>query len=167
MSDDKKKKTKGEIQKYISNWGRLPCRPRKIQSVDQMEELIDEYFLDICGYKIIGDTIIYEHPTITSLALHLGFTSRQSLLNYEGYGPEYKRVLQMAKLFIESRIEQGAMTGKLNAHHCTLNLKNNFNWKEKNELEIGNAPDRKFNINFTKYENKINVIGNKNGKVIK
>lgn len=146
-----------KIKEYVSGWGKLPGRPRNIKSVEEMEELIDEYFLDMCGYKIIEgtDEIIFEPPTVTALALHLGFTSRMALLRYEGYGPEYKKLLKMAKLYIESEIEKGSLTGRLNSKSCQFNLKNNYNWKEKTELDIGNAPDRKFNINFTKYEKKI------------
>jgi len=151
MSNDKKK----DIQKYISSWGRLPGQPRKIQSIDKMEELIDEYFIDICGYSVIGETVKFKPPTVTGLALHLGFTSRRALLNYEGYGPEYKRVLRQAKLYIENTLEEGSLTGDLNHKSCEFNLKNNYDWKEKTALEIGNAPDRNFNINFTKYEKKI------------
>lgn len=149
------KKADEEIKEYVSGWGRLPGQPRIISSVDQMEELIDEYFLDICGYSLLGETVIYKPPTVTGLALHIGFTSRRSLLNYEGYGPEYKRIIRMAKLYIENTIEEGSLTGQLNSKSCQFNLKNNYDWKEKTELDIGNAPDRKFNINFTKYEKKI------------
>ncbi len=149
------KKTKEDPKKYVSGWGRLPGKPRTIKSVEQMEELIDEYFLDICGYSVVGDALKFKPPTVTGLALHLGFNSRQTLLNYEGYGPEYKRVLRQAKLYIENVLEESSLTGELNHKSCEFNLKNNYNWKEKTELDIGNAPDRKFNINFTKYEKKI------------
>ena len=148
-------KTKEEIQEYISGWGRLPGKPRTIKSVEEMEELIDEYFLDICGYSLFEGCAVFKPPTISGLALHLGFRSRQSLLNYAGFGKEYKRVLQLAKLYIENTLEEGSLTGKLDRGACQFNLKNNYGWKEKTELEIGNAPDRKFNINFTKYEKKI------------
>ncbi len=148
------KKANEETKKYTSGWGRLPGQPRIIESVEQMEELIDEYFIDICGYSLIGEKLIYKPPTITGLSLHLGFATRQTLLNYEGYGKEYKRILRQAKLYIENTLEEGSLTGTLNAKSCEFNLKNNYDWKEKTELDIGNAPDRKFNINFTKYEKK-------------
>lgn len=141
------KKADEEKKEYVEEWGRLPGQPRKIKSVDEMEKLIDRYFLDICNKE--------NRPTVEGLAIHLGFLSRQSLLNYEGYGKEYKNSLKRAKLYIESQIVQGAMTGKLNSHFCTFSLKNNFGWKEKTELEVGNAPSRRFNINFTDYEKKI------------
>jgi len=48
-------------------------RPRKYQSVEQLQTAIDSYFEST------------EKLTVTGLALHLGFNSRQALVNNEGY----------------------------------------------------------------------------------
>ncbi len=109
------KKNDNKVKEYVPGWGKLPGKPRKINSIEEMEELIDEYFLDVCGYSVLEGFLIFKPPTVTGLALHLGFTSRRALLNYEGYGKEYKRVLRMAKLYIENTIEEGSLTGELNS----------------------------------------------------
>ena len=70
--------------------------PPKYATVEEMQAVIDQYFEDCKGEPIIGDDgmpildkfgqpfIIHQRPpTVTGLALALGFTSRQALLNYQ------------------------------------------------------------------------------------
>ena len=70
-------------------------RPPKYATAEQMQAAIDRYFEDCKGEPIIGDDgfpicdkwgkpfIIHQRPpTVTGLALALGFTSRQALLDY-------------------------------------------------------------------------------------
>ena len=73
-------------------------RPPKYTSKEQIEGLIENYFkecegipfFDENGKPLVTDKgyIIYEvqpkPPTVTGLALALGFTTRLSLLNYQG-----------------------------------------------------------------------------------
>lgn len=71
-------------------------RPPKFQSPEQMQVLIDKYFEDCKGRILYNDdgspvldkygnaVIIDAHPpTVTGLALALGFNTRLSLLNYQ------------------------------------------------------------------------------------
>ena len=72
-------------------------RPPKYESKEQIESLIEQYFKD-CEGEILKDTegnpilnkwgnpviINQRPPTVTGLALALGFASRQALLNYQG-----------------------------------------------------------------------------------
>ena len=62
-------------------------RPRAFKSPEEMQKMIDAYFDDGCE-KIVKHTVTgtrYEvpTPTICGLALFLGFSSRQSLLDYQ------------------------------------------------------------------------------------
>lgn len=71
-------------------------RPPKYKSVDEMQMKIDEYFT-LCEGQVLVDEngkavcdkfgrpviINSRPPTVTGLALHLGFTTRQALLNYQ------------------------------------------------------------------------------------
>lgn len=90
------------------------ARKQKFESVEQMQELIDEYF-DGCEGTILkepdgrpartkdGD-IIYigkRPPTIPGLALALGFSSRQSLYNYKAK-KEFMDTISRA----QTRVEQ-------------------------------------------------------------
>lgn len=104
---------------------------RKYKTVDEMQRAINEYFI-----KCDEDSRPY---TVTGLALALGFTSRQALLNYEGYTDidniMFLDTIKRAKHKVEASIEEGLLSGKYNSTGSIFNLKNNFNWKDKTEVE--------------------------------
>ena len=82
-----------------------------------MQAAIDAYFEDCKGHPLTGpdgqiilnkygDPIFLDVKplTVTGLALALGFTTRQSLLDYQGRGA-YKEIIEAAKLKIENYAE--------------------------------------------------------------
>ena len=87
--------------------------PPMYKTPEEMQKVIDKYFEDCNGEYIIVDGCAVtdkagnpvktkERPlTITGLALALGFSGRQALLNYEGKS-EFVDTIKRAK----SRIEQ-------------------------------------------------------------
>ena len=91
-------------------------RPPKYRSREEIEALIEQYFKD-CKGRILKDrdgtpildkagrpVILDRHPpTVTGLALALGFTNRLSLLSYQGKA-EFQTAITRAK----SRVEQYA-----------------------------------------------------------
>ena len=98
--------------------------PRKYQSNEELAEAIAGYF----------STITDENPpTITGLALHLGFCSRQSFYDYEKSG-DYSYTVKKARLEIErayeKRLHGTSPTGAIFA------LKN-FGWEDKTDHTIG------------------------------
>ena len=77
-------------------------RPRKYNDVDKMQQKIDEYFdigvdyVTITAFdKQTGEFVEYKKttPTITGLALYLGFVSRQSMFDYEAK-PEFSDIIK-------------------------------------------------------------------------
>lgn len=80
-------------------------RPLKYKTVEELQEVIDAYF-----------ALNPERPTVTGLALHLGFNSRKSFYNYEER-PEFLHTIKSATLRIESMHEanlyNGASTGSI------------------------------------------------------
>ena len=96
-------------------------RPPKYETSDQLQEAIDSY------WESLGEN----KPTITGLALHLGFESRQSFYKYEQDG-EFCYTIKAARLKVESIYESnlhgGAAAGSIFA------LKN-FGWSDKQEIE--------------------------------
>lgn len=123
-------------------------QPRKINSVEEMQEKIDKYFAE-CEGDILKDgegTIIlnkYDSPiyinskplTITGLALALGFNSRQSLLNYSAINEEYLDAITRAKSVIEEYTER-RLFDKEGSNGAKFSLINNYKgWKEKQEVE--------------------------------
>jgi hypothetical protein len=116
-------------------------RPRTYKSVEEIEKAIDEYFnipeiINVDSYAGTdtmqsGKTMLNPKPTITGLALHLGFESRQSLYDYEKDG-EFSYTIKSARLRIEAKYEE-----KLYDNACTgaIFALKNFGWKDKQELE--------------------------------
>lgn len=107
-------------------WG----RPRKYDNVDAFDEKIISYFTE--------ENLPW---TVTGLCLHLDFT-RETLCQYdklEGFTDSIKK----AKLKIESYLENEMMKSR-NPTGYIFNLKNNFGWKDRQEVESYN---RNENVN--------------------
>jgi len=96
-------------------------RPKYTNPAD-MQALIYEYFKD------------NTRPTITGLARALDLT-RQGLINYEGK-PEFADTVRQAKSQVEEILEQGLYG---NVAGLMFNLKNNFNWKDKQEIDTSGS----------------------------
>ena len=97
-------------------------RPPMYKTVDEMQKKIDQYFID-CEEK--------ELPlTVTGLAIALGFTTRQALINYEAK-PEFVDAVKRAKLIVESFAEKMLYLGKTPTG-AIFALKN-FGWTDKQE----------------------------------
>jgi len=118
------------------------ARPRLYNTNDELQKKIDDYFNN--GVKkrtvIIGKApnqqkVEIPVPTITGLAIYLGFESRQSFYDYEkeeGFSYTIKR----ARLFIECEYEEQLQVG--NTVGAIFALKN-MGWIDKSTID---------NINF-------------------
>ena len=122
-------------------------RPATYKTVEEMQVRIDAYFNSCYGEYITDDegnlmTDKQGYPvmtkprplTITGLALALGFSGRQALLNYEDK-PKFMDTIKRAK----SRIEQYAeerLFDKDGVNGAKFNLSNNFKgWSEKQQID--------------------------------
>ena len=112
-------------------------RPLKFQSVQELQERIDSYFSE-CEEK---EKVV----SVTGLALYLD-TSRETLLDYQEK-PEFSDAIKKAKLRCENWVEEGALSNKVNATSAIFNLKNNFGWKDKQEMEHSGG----VTVNLIKY----------------
>jgi hypothetical protein len=135
-------------------------RPPKYPTPELMQEAIDEYFFDkqpsvmkdIDGNVIIngnGKPIIEMNPpTISGLALHLGFVNRQSMYDYENI-PEFSDTVKTARLRCENFVETGGMSGNVAPAMAIFALKN-YGWRDKTETELygkdGGSIDTTINI---------------------
>lgn len=122
-------------------------RPPKFKSKEEMQEKIDKYFKECEGRVVLDDKgqpvldksgkpiMIGQKPlTITGLARALGFSSRQSLLNYEGK-PEFLDTIMRARMRVEEYVEE-SLFYKDSANGAKFSLANNFEgWKEKKQVE--------------------------------
>lgn len=143
-ADDEQAKTYvGDVAKGRSVGG----RPPKYETVAELEAVIDDYFNNHVPVKtvIVGPPnkrypVDIPVPTITGLAIHMGFNSRQSIYNYEGKA-EFLDTIKKARAFIEQHYEELLQTG--NTVGAIFALKN-FGWLDKGELALTN-PDGSLN----------------------
>lgn len=126
-------------------------RPKKFESAEQMQQLIDEYFAscfdfkrDMFGNRLVDKTatrakgdepnyiIEQVRPfTITGLAVALG-TTRDLLLDY-GYDQEFSDTIKTAKEQVHQYAEESLYTK--GAAGAIFNLKNNYGWRDKTEVD--------------------------------
>lgn len=120
----------------------LGGRPPKYKCKEEIEEKIEKYFKDCEGRYLTDEdghvmttksgmpiVVGQRPPTVTGLALALGFASRTSLLNYQGK-KEFRDVITKAKSRIEMYTEE-RLFDKDGANGAKFSLQNNFRgWNE-------------------------------------
>ena len=119
-------------------------RPPKFKSAAEIQEKIDEYFNSCKGEPLMVDGVPFldkngfpvlineRPPTVTGLALALGFHSRQSLLNYQAK-KEFMDTITRAKMRVEEYCET-RLFDRDGQRGAEFNLRYNFRWaqEEKN-----------------------------------
>lgn len=113
-------------------------RPAHFENAEQLKIEVDNYFLSIEGL---------EHPTVTGLAIFLGFESRQSVYDYEKNG-EFSYIIKRARLMVEHGYEKSLMSDKPTGAIFALK---NMGWVDKQEVESTNI---NFNAEVSKEEAK-------------
>lgn len=118
-------------------------RPPKYTSKEEIQGLIDEYFKE-CEGEVLrddkgnpvlnkwGNPIVLNQkpPTVTGLALALGFTTRQGLLLYQGK-KEFVDTITRAKARVEQYTEE-RLFDRDGVNGARFSLTNNFaGWGEK------------------------------------
>jgi len=119
-------------------------RPAHFDNADELQSKIDEYFVYIQGdftdvtlrdeqgepYQERKYTRRPENPTITGLAIHIGFESRQSVYDYEKSG-QFSYIIKRARLYVENGYEQALMSEKPTGAIFALK---NMGWIDKQEV---------------------------------
>ncbi len=113
-------------------------RPAKFKDAEEMKSLIQDYF-DTRGWiKIDGvDEKQFKSPTISGMALHLGFCNRASMYDYKEK-PEFTNIIKKATSLIESYHEE-SLAGKNPTGHIFV-LKN-LGWADQSKIEIKTNAD--------------------------
>lgn len=99
-------------------------RPSLFNTALELENLIDLYFEGLAEDE--------KTPTITGLALHLGFESRQSVYDYEKRNDEFSYTIKRARLKVENAYEEALLSR--NSTGAIFALKN-FGWADKQEID--------------------------------
>ena len=95
------------------------ARPPIFESPEEMEDAIETYFEAKDVY------------TVSGLAYHLGMTT-ETLRAYgekDKFSATVKRAKQRLEMYLEEKLFGNNVTGVI------FNLKNNFGWKDKQEIE--------------------------------
>ena len=109
-------------------------RPLAFDSVEELEEKVEEYFVSEDCYLIQGDDSVYA-PTMSGLALYLD-VDRKTITNYsnkEAFFPTIRKARARIESHLEKKLYGNNVTGLI------FNLKNNFDWKDKSEVENTNV----------------------------
>ena len=109
-------------------------QPRLFNSPEDIQPLIEDYFKQCDTNK--------RPYTVAGLAHHIGFSSRQSLFDYEKF-PEFADTLKRAKFRIEAQRNEQLIAGQGNVVGMIFDLKNNFDWKDSKELQVSGQIEHK------------------------
>ena len=122
------------------------ARPLKYKTVDELQAAIDQYFEDCKGKPLLdddGSAITDKHgnpiivdvkpPTVTGLALALGLSSRQALINYQGK-KQFNDTIMRAKARCEEYAES-RLYDRDGANGAQFSLKYNFRWDAQKEAK--------------------------------
>lgn len=119
------------------------ARPMMYKTVDELQKAIDKYFKSCEGRPLLDDdgNVLTDKqgnpvilgatpPTVTGLALALGFSGRQTLLNYQGR-KAFVDTITRAKSRCEAYAE-GRLYDKNGSRGAEFSLKYNFRWEDPN-----------------------------------
>lgn len=113
-------------------------RPALFKTVEELDDKIKSYFENGVKVKIVvigkspnQEKVTIPVPTISGLALYIGFESRQSFYDYEKK-PEFTYTIKKARLTIEVEYEGQLQVG--NVAGAIFALKN-MGWKDKTEID--------------------------------
>ncbi|MDD4564826.1 MAG: terminase small subunit [Eubacteriales bacterium] len=148
-------------------------RPPKYKTPEEMQIVIDQYFEECEGTLLTdkdgelkltkyGEPIYIgaKPPTVTGLALALGFTSRLALLNYQDK-EAFVNTVTRAKARVE-RYAETRLFDKDGANGAKFSLANNFRgWQEKQNVEMsgpGGGPIQYETMTAEERQERINEL---------
>lgn len=120
-------------------------RPPKYTSNEELQVAVDAYFAACEGEMLKddnGNPVLYKGypvvvgskpPTVTGLALALGFTSRRDLINYQGK-KEFCNTITRAKARCEAYAE-ARLYDKSGTNGAQFSLRCNFGWTDATEKD--------------------------------
>lgn len=122
----------------------------KYETPEELQEAVDSYFTDCKGAPLLdkdGDPVMNKYgepiiinahvPTVTGLALALGYETRMGLLHCQHKSEEFDRIITIAKSRCEEYAES-RLYDNSGVNGAKFSLKNNFKgWSETPDLMSG------------------------------
>lgn len=130
-------------------------RPPKYKNVEEIEDKIEQYFESCEGEPLLddeGNQVVNKYgypcwikppkpPTVTGLALALGFCCRRDLLNYQGK-KEFCNTITRAKSRVEEYAES-RLFDRDGSNGAQFSLRNNFKgWNDIEEKRLENEREK-------------------------
>ena len=128
------------------------ARPLKYKTAAQLQQAIDAYFEECAGTPLLdgegkavtdkygAPVIVDAHPpTVTGLALALGFTGRKQLLDYQGR-KAFCNTITRAKARCEEYAER-RLYDRDGARGAQFSLEHNFRWLEQSRAAEEQPPE--------------------------
>lgn len=119
--------------KHMSNRG----RPVKFKTPEEMQIAIDKYFAECNNEK--------RPITYTGLAYSIGL-SRQGLLEYK-QKDNFSDTIKKARDYVEMTLEERLIGTSGVATGIIFNLKNNYGWKDKQEIDADVKTEIRVDLN--------------------
>ena len=114
-------------------------RPLAFETPEQLEAAINNYLETSAWVEVAsaGTVVKQFRPTMSGLALAIG-VDRKTLVNYshrDEFFPAIKKARATVESALESKLYDGSPAGVI------FNLKNNFSWDDKSQLEHSGSID--------------------------
>lgn len=120
-----------------NTWGRPPV----FEHPEELASKIIDYFNECIEAK--------ERPTISGMALYVGFESRKSFDNQADRSPEFLHIVKRAKLVVEQQYEQLLTTVSVTGAIFALK---NMGWSDKVEQVVDLTAKVDQKTEFVKYD---------------
>lgn len=150
-------------------------RPKKYSSKKALSEAIERYFRSISrtvpakdglGRAILNDdgeeiklTEYIVPPSISSMCLYLGI-DRSTWQNYcdPQQHPEFSSITETTRARIEAYLEEQLLTREKGLQGIIFNLQNNYGWRQKQEVELGDKTRKSLPSEPLSIQEKLDVI---------
>ena len=150
-------------------------RPRKYENPKELGRAIERYFRsisrcvearDLTGAPLLNDdgepveVIDYiRPPSISALCLYLGI-DRSTWQNYcdPKLHPEFAQATSRARARIEAYLEEQLLTREKGLQGIIFNLQNNYAWRQRQEVELGEDTRKAAQVSSMSLEEKLAVI---------
>jgi len=150
-------------------------RPKKYGSKKALSEAIERYFRSISrtvpakdglGRAILNDdgeeiklTEYIVPPSISSMCLYLGI-DRSTWQNYcdPQQHPEFSGITETTRARIEAYLEEQLLTREKGLQGIIFNLQNNYGWRQKQEVELGDKTRKSLPSEPLSIQEKLAVI---------
>lgn len=143
-----KKYTRKSLEKAVKEY---------FNSISFTQKAVDQFGEEICNDA--GEPITYRAfirpPSISALCLYLGIEKR-TWANY-AEDPDMAPVVEHTKAQVEAYLEEQLTIREKGVQGIIFNLQNNYGWKNKQEVELGEKTRKEMNVNSISLAEKLEM----------